>query len=52
MTCMVNETRLFIAGGYGETRIHAVYSKGRTDDEVMANGSCGLSPNLEAESYV
>jgi hypothetical protein len=47
VTCMVNKTRLSIAGGYGETRIHAVYSMGRTEDKSLATGSCGWSPNLE-----
>ena len=35
------------AVGYGETRIHAVYFMGRTEDVTMANGSCGRSPGLE-----
>jgi hypothetical protein len=46
-TCMVKEIRLSIAGGYGETRTHAVYSMGRTEVKFIANGSCGWSPGLE-----
>ena len=47
VTCLVNETMPPISVGYGETRTHAVYSMGRTEDKSLANGSCGWSPDLE-----
>ena len=46
-TCLVKETMPPIPVGYGETRTHAVYSMGRTEDKSLANGSCGWSPGLE-----